>query len=185
MQVKCNFLRANKLNANPPKATFYCKLECFLHLRTCLKTPQKSANQNLELSPPPTPPQQNLPGSNSKRYSSLSVITISNFQPPPTPPQQNLPGRNSKRYSSLSVISLAPPTPPFPFGNTSKRYSAFRHLFSPNRGCALRAKNGTWRGLGALNRAGRHWWGRVVVSRSAKGAVGGACVLEMRNMTAR
>ena len=55
MQVKCNFLKVNKLNTNPPKATFYCKLQCFLHLRTCLKTPQKSANQNLELSPPPPP----------------------------------------------------------------------------------------------------------------------------------
>ena len=36
-------------------------------------------------------------------------IEISNFH---NPPQQNLPGRNSKRYSSLSVISLAPPHPP-------------------------------------------------------------------------
>ena len=71
MQVKCNFLRANKLNTNPPKATFYCKLQCSLHLRSCLKTPQKSANQNLELSPPPP---AEPPGSNSKRYSSLSVI---------------------------------------------------------------------------------------------------------------
>ena len=56
VQVKCNFLKANKLNTNPPKATLYCKLQCFLHLRACLKTPQKSANHNLELSRPPQPP---------------------------------------------------------------------------------------------------------------------------------
>ena len=112
MQVKCNFLRANKLNANPPKATFYCKLECFLHLRTCLKTPQKSANQNLELSPPPTPPQQNLPGSNSKRYSSLSVITISNFQPPPTPPSKTYRGETQSDIHRFPSSAWPPPPPP-------------------------------------------------------------------------
>ena len=82
MQVKCNFLKVNKLNTNPPKATFYCKLQCFLHLRTCLKTPQKSANQNLELSPPP--PRNYLPANNSKRYSSLSVISLAPPHPPPS-----------------------------------------------------------------------------------------------------
>ena len=65
VQAKCNFLKANKLNTNPPKATFYCKLQCFMHLRTYEKMPPRSA--------------------------------------------------------------WPPPPPPFPFGNTSKRYSAFRH----------------------------------------------------------
>ena len=46
VQVKCNFLRANKLNTNPPKATFYRKLQCLLHLRTCQKKPPRSANQS-------------------------------------------------------------------------------------------------------------------------------------------
>ena len=45
VQVNCNFLKANKLNTNPPKATFYCKLQCFMHLRTYEKMPPRSANQ--------------------------------------------------------------------------------------------------------------------------------------------
>ena len=53
MQVKCNFLKVNKLNTNPSKATFYCKLQCFMDLRTCKKKPARSANQ---LGPPPPPP---------------------------------------------------------------------------------------------------------------------------------
>ena len=77
MQVNCNFLRANRLNTNPPKATFYCKLQCFLHLRSCLKTPQKSANQNLELSPPPPTP----PPSLSVILPSATALSVINGKP--------------------------------------------------------------------------------------------------------
>ena len=37
VQVKCNFLKANKLNTNSPKATSYCKIQGFVHLPTCKK----------------------------------------------------------------------------------------------------------------------------------------------------
>ena len=83
-------------------------LQCFLlyiHLA-------KSANQNLELSPPPNPPPAKPPGSNSKRYSSLSVIKISNFHPPPTPPQQNLRGATQSDIHRFPSSAWPPPTPP-------------------------------------------------------------------------
>ena len=98
MQVKCNFLKVNKLNTNPPKATFYCKLQCFLHLRTCLKTPQKSANQNLELSPPPPP--ELPPGQQLK---AIFIAFRHQLGPPHPPPSLSviLPSA-----TALSVISM-------------------------------------------------------------------------------
>ena len=108
MQVKCNFLKVNKLNTNPPKATFYCKLQCFLHLRTCLKTPQKSANQNLELSPPPPP--ELPPGQQLK-----AIFIAFRHQlgpppksppPPPPPPPQNLPFPSSVILPSATALSV-------------------------------------------------------------------------------
>ena len=76
---------------------FCCILQCFVNFNILPQATKKSA---LEIFTPPNPPPQNLPGRNSKRSSSLSAVTISNFHPPPTPPRQNLPGKKSKRYSS-------------------------------------------------------------------------------------
>ena len=50
------------------------------------------------------------------------------FTPPPPPPQQNLRGATQSDIHRFPSSAWPPPNPPpFPFGNTSKRYTAFRH----------------------------------------------------------
>ena len=65
----------------------------------CLKTPKSMQIKILKLSPPPKPPP-------SKTYRGETQSDIHRFPSSAWPP---------------------PRPPPFPFGNTSKRYSAFHH----------------------------------------------------------
>ena len=76
-----------------------CVLQCFVNFNILPQDTQKSANQNLETVTPPKP----LP---RKTYRGETQSDIHRFPSSAWPP----------------------PPPPLPFGNTSKRYSAFRHL---------------------------------------------------------
>ena len=99
-------------------------LQCFLlyiHLA-------KSANQNLELSPPPNPPPSKTSGEQLKAIFIAFRHQNLELSPPPQPPPSKTSGEQLKAIFIAFRHQLGPPPPPpFPFGNTSKRYSAFRH----------------------------------------------------------
>ena len=91
VQVKCNFLRANKLNTNSPKATFYCKLVFFAPSSLPQDTPKVCKSQSRTFTPPQPPPSKTYRGESDIHRFPSSKSRTSPPQPPPSKTYRGLP----------------------------------------------------------------------------------------------